>query len=145
MQSGVRELFGEGRNCAILATTMADGSPHAVSLWTAVEDDRLLFFSDRTTRKSRNIERDPRVALSVVDRANPFRTAQLRGEVVETIDGDEGLAIVDRISLRYIGEPYPAQQPLVYVVEPTWQRFDDHPVEPSWERFDQQPFAAPRA
>lgn len=131
MDAGVRELFGEGRNYPSLATTRADGAPHAVTLWTGVEGDRIVFFTSPGSVKARNIDRDPRVAFSVVDRANPYRTAQVRGEVVETRDGDPAMEVVDRISERYVGEPFAMRTMRLYVVEPRWERFTELPfVEP---------------
>ncbi len=62
----VRALFA-GRNYAHLATVGPAG-PTSVPVWIDVEGDRLVFFTQSGSRKARNIARDPRVALSVVDR-----------------------------------------------------------------------------
>ena len=78
----VRELF-EGANFAHLATVMADGSPHSVAIWAGLEGDNVVFFTQEGSLKARNMERDPRVAISITDHDDPYQTAQLRGEVVE--------------------------------------------------------------
>jgi PPOX class probable F420-dependent enzyme len=127
VDEGVRQLFGEGRNYASLATLMADGSPHAVSIWVGVEGENVVFFTSPTSLKGRNIARDPRVALSIVDRENPFRTAQVRGEVVETRTGDAAMEVVDRLSQRYVGYPFPQRDTTLYVVAPSWQKFTELP------------------
>ena len=57
-----------------------------------------------------------RVALSVTDKRNPYRSAWLRGRVARTIEGDDALAIIDRISDAYIGKPFPMRSGNVYVV-----------------------------
>src|SRR4051794_39686130 len=101
-----RELL-EGRSIVHLATLMPDGSPMSVAVWAGVEDGRPVFFTQAGSQKARNIDRDPRVALSIVDRANVYRTARLRGQVVERIKGEAALVIVDRISERYTGQPFP--------------------------------------
>src|SRR3954452_18209688 len=106
MDDEVRELFGGG-NFAHLATVMPDGSPHSVPLWTIVEDGRIAFFTQPSSRKARNLEYDPRVALSVVDRANADRRAWARGRVARTLDGEDALPVIDRISHAYIGKPFP--------------------------------------
>ncbi len=67
LPDGVRAVL-EGRNFAHLATLLPDGSPHSVAVWVGVEDGRPVFFTQPTSRKARNLEADPRVALSVVDR-----------------------------------------------------------------------------
>ena len=111
-----RELFAGG-NYVHLATVLPDGSPHSVPLWTIVEDGRIAFFTQTTSRKARNLTREPRVALSVVDRANPYHSAWARGRVAETLEGDEALAVIDRISDAYIGAPFPMRSGVVFLVE----------------------------
>jgi hypothetical protein len=68
-------------------------------------------------RKARDLGRDARIAASVTDKANPYRSGWLRGRVVRRIDGDDALAIIDRISFAYIGEPFPMRSGVVFVVE----------------------------
>jgi hypothetical protein len=55
----------------------------------------------------------------VVDRDDPYRQADVRGRVVERMDGDAALAAMDRLSQKYIGAPFPMRNPttVVYVVE----------------------------
>ena len=62
----VRALF-EGPNYAHLATVLPNGAPHSVPVWTNVEGDHVVFFTQPETRKARNLERDPRVAFSIAD------------------------------------------------------------------------------
>lgn len=129
MDPGVRELFGEGRNFPTLATLMPDGSPHAVSVWSAVDGEHILFFTaNERSQKARNVRRDPRVALSVVDLENPYRTARVRGEVVEVVTGERAGALVDAMSERYVGEPFPVREGhQVFVVEPRRASFSELP------------------
>ena len=128
MKHEIAELFGEGRNYPTLATTMDDGAPHAVSIWTAVEDDHIVFFtSNDRSRKARNIARDPRIALTVVDFTNPYRTGRVRGRVIETYDGDRAMETIDRISQRYVGEPFPTRHGTVYVVDVAHEEFTELP------------------
>ena len=70
---------------------------------------------------ARSLERDPRVALSVTDRANSYRSAWLRGRVARVIEGEEALEIIDRISHAYTSRPFPMRTGNVYVVEPDAQ------------------------
>src|SRR4051795_8965431 len=76
----VRELF-EKANYGHLATLMPDGSPHSVAVWIGFEDGRIVFFTQPNSRKARNLAADPRIAVSVIDRDNPYRTARVRGRV----------------------------------------------------------------
>lgn len=114
----VRELFA-ARNYAHLATSGPHG-PTSVPIWIGVEGDRLVFFTQRGSRKALNIGRDPRVALSIVDRDDPYRQADVRGRVVERLEGDEAIAAMDRLSQKYIGAPFPMRDPettLAFLVE----------------------------
>ena len=111
----VRALFA-APNFAHLATLLPDGSPHSVAVWADVEGDCVFFFTQPQTRKARNLARDGRVALSAVDRANPYRTAHVRGRVAERVEGEAALALIDRLALKYTGEPFPMRTGTVYLV-----------------------------
>lgn len=111
----VRALFA-APNFAHLATLLPDGSPHSVAVWADVEGDRVFFFTQPQSRKARNLARDGRVALSAVDRANPYRMAHLRGRVAETVEGEAALALIDRLAHKYTGEPFPMRSGTVYLV-----------------------------
>jgi PPOX class probable F420-dependent enzyme len=113
----VRELF-EGPNYGHLATLMPDGSPHSVAVWVGVEDGRVVFFTQPTSQKARNIARDGRVAISIVDHENPYKTGRIRGRLVATREGDEALEVIDRLSHKYTGQPFPMRSGIVYEIEP---------------------------
>jgi PPOX class probable F420-dependent enzyme len=113
----VRDLVAE-RNIGHVATLLPDGSPHSAPLWLGLEGDQISVLTSPDTLKGRNIARDPRVAISVVDLQQPNRMATVRGRVVRVVDGDEGWAIIDRIADKYIGAPYPLRTDRVaYLVE----------------------------
>jgi PPOX class probable F420-dependent enzyme len=117
----------EGPNYVHLATLMPDGAPHSVAVWGGLEGDRVCFFTQPGSLKARNVERDARVAISVTDHENPYRTAQLRGRVVETRDGDDALAVMDRLARTYTGNDFPMRSGRLYLVEPTSVRFTELP------------------
>jgi PPOX class probable F420-dependent enzyme len=105
LSDDVRALI-DGANPAHIATLMRDGSPHSVPVWIGREGDRVAFLTSPDSVKARNVSRDPRVSISVTDAAQPFSMAQVRGRVVDVLEGDEGWAGIDRISHKYIGAPY---------------------------------------
>jgi hypothetical protein len=74
--------------------------------FTDEEGDRLLVCTSEGSLKGRNTRRDPRVALSIVDFRDPYEEVQLRGRVVERRP-DPDLKIMDPVSLKYIGKPFP--------------------------------------
>jgi PPOX class probable F420-dependent enzyme len=114
----VRALF-DAPNYAALATLLPDGSPHNVTVWAGADDaGRVFFFTQPQSRKGRNLARDGRVALTIHDRENPFRTAWVRGRVVETCEGDDALALADALSRKYTGADFPLRSAVAYRVEP---------------------------
>jgi PPOX class probable F420-dependent enzyme len=89
-----------------LATTMPDGSPQLTQTWVDTDGDHVIINTVHGFQKARNIERDPRVAVSVSDPANPSRYYAVRGRVVNaTTEG--GIEHIEVLSQRYLGGPYP--------------------------------------
>jgi PPOX class probable F420-dependent enzyme len=97
-------------NFAHLATLMPDGSPQSVPVWVGREGDRILVCTGEGSLKARNTRRDSRVALSVVDFHDPYLEVQLRGRVVDRRP-DPSLKLMDPISHKYIGKPFPFRDP----------------------------------
>jgi len=117
LPDSVRTLLRRA-NFAHVATVLPSGAPHSVPVWIALEGDRMAFFTQPRSRKARNIAADPRVAISLVDHDEPYRMAQVRGRVVETVDGEAALEIIDRMAVRYTGKPFPMRSGIVFLVEP---------------------------
>ena len=113
----VRALL-EAPNFGHLATVLPDGAPHVVPIWVALEGDRIAFFTQPGSRKARNLEQDPRVAVSLTDFDNPYASVWIRGRVTDTLDGEDALKIIDRISEKYTGQPFPMRSGIVYLIEP---------------------------
>lgn len=118
-----RELL-KGRNFGHLATVMKDGSPQASPIWVDAENDYVVVNTAVGRLKERNMRRDPRVALSVVDHYDPYTKLHLRGRVVQMIEGDEAWAHIDSLNRRYhqTDRPYPrraGQQRVKVWIEPT--------------------------
>ena len=124
----VRALF-DGPNYGHLATLMSDGSPASVAVWVGIEDGRIVFFTQPGSPKARNLARDPRVAISITDHDNPYRTGRVRGRLVATREGDEALEVIDRLSHKYTGKPFPMRSGVVYEIEPERVSFMELPFE----------------
>ena len=90
MAEPVRRLI-DGANYAHLATLLPNGAPHSVPVWVGMEGDRIALMTSPNSRKARNLERDPRVALSITDKARPLVMATVRGRApsgsTETVRG----------------------------------------------------------
>ena len=97
-------------NFAHLATLMPDGSPQSVPVWVGREGEHLVICTGEDSLKAKNTRRDPRVALSIVDFTNPYEEVQIRGRVIERRP-DPDLKIMDAISHKYTGKPFPFRNP----------------------------------
>lgn len=94
------------KHLAVLSTVMPDGSPQSTPVWVDVEPDgsHILINTVVGHLKADNADRDPRVAVTVVDSQNPFRSVVVRGRVVEKRGHDEGaLDHINQLSKKYTG------------------------------------------
>ena len=105
----VRALL-DAPNYVHLSTLRADGSPRNWVVWIGVEGDYLQVCTGESTCKARDMRRDPRVGISLVDLANPYRMAAIQGRVIE-IRPDEDCRYMDPISVKYTGVPFPSRGP----------------------------------
>jgi PPOX class probable F420-dependent enzyme len=98
LNDNVRKLV-DGRNFAVVATTNADGSPQSSVVWITRDGDDLLFATVRGRRKERNLRRDPRVSVTVLDDANGYEYAEIRGTATITEQG--GRELINELSRKY--------------------------------------------
>jgi PPOX class probable F420-dependent enzyme len=87
-----------------------------------LDGDKVIFNSAKGRQKDRNVRRDPRVAISIVDPENPYRYLEIRGRVAEiTEQGAE--EHIDKMAKKYLGvDKYPYRQPgevrVIYKIQP---------------------------
>jgi PPOX class probable F420-dependent enzyme len=118
----IRQVL-DGTPIAHLASILPDGAPHAVPVWIGTHGEQVVIFTGPESRKARNLRRDPRTAISLTPPDNPFQPVVIRGRVVDWLDGDAGWEIVDRMSVKYTGQPYPREEErIVAVIEPERQK-----------------------
>lgn len=106
----VAKLFLE-KNLAFLATLMKDGSPQITPTWVDLENNTVLINTAEGRVKQRNVTRDPRVAVSIVDQHNVYNMITVRGRVIEqtTKGADEH---IDKLAKKYLGvDKYPFRSP----------------------------------
>ena len=99
----------DGKNYAVLATINPDGSPQTSVMWVGRDGGDLLFSTVEGRVKHRNMQRDPRVSVTVVDAADPENYVELRGRVSMT--PDVGRALDTRLSWKYDGRDPGADRP----------------------------------
>src|SRR5437588_11093964 len=92
----------DGPNYAVLATVNADGSPQTSVVWVGRDGSDLLISTVEGRVKHRNMLRDPRVSVTVIDSADPESYVELRGRV--TMTPDTGRRVDTRLSWKYDGK-----------------------------------------
>jgi PPOX class probable F420-dependent enzyme len=96
------------KNFAALTTLSADGQPRTHIMWVDADDDHLLVNTEVHRAKYKDMQRDPRATITVINQENPYQFIEARGRVVDTVTGDAARAHIDALSMRYGGQPYPA-------------------------------------
>ena len=80
----IRRLFEE-KNFVFVSTLMSNGYPHTTPTWVDIEDGNILINTTIGRIKQKNVSRDPRLSLAVVDHNNPYDMVTVRGRVIEQI------------------------------------------------------------
>lgn len=96
---------------AHVATLGPNGEPQTTPVWFGWDGQHLKFSQTKTRQKFRNVARDPRIALSIVDPENPYRYLEIRGEVAR-VEEDPDRDFIDEMARKYMGEErYPWHRP----------------------------------
>jgi PPOX class probable F420-dependent enzyme len=113
-----RDLL-DGNNFASIATVQPDGGPQSSIVWVKRDGDDVLFSTIRGRRKTANLEANARVSVLVIDAADPYRYAEIRGDA--QITDDPAAALIDELAVKYTGEPFntpPGQRRVIVRVRP---------------------------
>ena len=107
---------------AHVGTIGPDGEPQNNPVWFDTQDGFIRFSQTTTRQKYRNVQRDPRVAISIVDENDPYRYLEIRG-TVERIDPDPDKAFINSMAKKYLGQDVyggspPGETRVVVVVRP---------------------------
>ena len=107
---------------AHVATLGTNGEPQNNPVWFDWDGEYLLFSQTTTRQKYRNLQKDPRIALSIVDPDNPYRYLEVRGTVME-FRPDPDFAFINKMSAKYTGNDVyqgakPGEERVVIVVRP---------------------------
>jgi PPOX class probable F420-dependent enzyme len=101
------DLLKEKRALAALATLNADGSPQVTPVWVDFDGSNVLVNTAMGRVKTKNLEREPRVALTVIDPENPYRHLGLQGRATEITESGAD-AHIDKMAKKYLDkDTYP--------------------------------------
>ena len=116
-----RDLFSK-KAFAQLATLMSDGSPHVTPVWCDYDGSHIRINTAKGRVKDKNMRRNRKVALAILDPDNPYRHLAVRGEVAEITEQGAD-AHIDLLAKKYLGkDKYPFRQPgevrVLYKIRP---------------------------
>ena len=107
---------------ASLGTLMPDGRPQVTPVWCDYDGAHVIVNTAKGRAKDKNMRRDPRVTMAVIDPDNPYRYLEVRGRVVEITEQGAD-AHIDKMAKKYLNvDKYPGRQPgevrVLYKIEP---------------------------
>jgi PPOX class probable F420-dependent enzyme len=98
--------LAKGKNLATVVTLMPDGQPQALLTWIDTDGEHLLVNTEPTRQRARNVARDPRITVLIHSGDNPWDWSEVRGRVVDTVDGQPARDHIDELSHKYMGTEY---------------------------------------
>lgn len=116
-----KRFLDENPYVGVVTTLRGDGTPHSTVVWVDVEDDKLSFNTAAGRAKPKHLQRNPQVALTVVDPEDPYKWVAVSGKAKITEAGAD--AQIDKLAKKYLGkEEYPWRKPeetrLKVLIEP---------------------------
>jgi PPOX class probable F420-dependent enzyme len=94
----------DGKNFASVATLMPNGSPQVAPVWIDRDGDTIILNATISRQRTRNLKRDPRVAICIFDQSNAYSNVSIRGKAVK-ITEKGGEEHIDKMNLKYRGTP----------------------------------------
>jgi PPOX class probable F420-dependent enzyme len=98
--------FARDANYAAFTVLLGSGQPMTHVMWVDADDDHVLINTELHRAKYRAVQRDPRVAVTIWQRDDPYVYAEVRGRVVEIVTGPEAREHIDELSRKYRGRDY---------------------------------------
>ena len=98
--------LAKGKNLATVVTLMPDGQPQALLTWIDTDGEHLLVNTEPTRQRARNVAKDPRITVLIHSGDDPWDWSEVRGRVVDTVDGQPARDHIDELSHKYMGTEY---------------------------------------
>lgn len=114
--------LAKGKNLATVVTLMPDGQPQALLTWIDTDGENIWVNTEPQRQRGRNVRRDPRVTVLIHSASDPWDWSEIRGHVIEAIDGQKARDHIDELSRKYVGgdyrNPIGPQGRVIYVIAP---------------------------
>jgi PPOX class probable F420-dependent enzyme len=102
----VTEELAAGKNFASVTTMLPSGQFQTGVMWVGVRDGSVVLNTETHRKRFQNLQRDPRITVMIRDENDPYRYAEVRGEVTRTTTGPEARQNIDELSRKYTGQDY---------------------------------------
>ena len=99
--------LAKDKNLATVVTLMPDGQPQALLTWIDTDGENLLVNTEPQRQRAKNVARDPRTTVLIHSGDDPWDWSEVRGRVVDTVDGQPARDHIDELSRKYMGTEYP--------------------------------------
>ncbi len=98
--------LAQGANYGSISTMLPSGNVQTQLIWVHTDGERVVVNTEVHRQKFKNVQRDPRVTLTIRNERDPYNYAEVRGKVVETVTGPEARDHIDQLSQKYHGQDY---------------------------------------
>ncbi len=98
--------LAKGKNLATVVTLMPSGQPQALLTWIDTDGEHLLVNTEPVRQRAKNVARDPRITVLIHSAENAWDWSEVRGHVVDTVDGQSARDHIDELSRKYTGADY---------------------------------------
>ncbi|MDR7304117.1 PPOX class F420-dependent oxidoreductase [Haloactinomyces albus] len=105
----VTEELATGKNFASISTLLPNGAIQTQFIWVHAQDGKIVLNTETHRTKYRNITSDPRITVLIRDENDPYRYAEVRGEVTATTTGPQAREQIDELARKYLGKQYPPE------------------------------------
>ena len=114
----------KGKNFAFVATINKDGTPQLTPTWVDTDGENVLVNTALSRQKNKNVTRDPRITVGIFDISNPYEYVSISGKVAKKVTGKAADEHIDKLSLKYRGEPKykrwdPNEERVIFVIRPS--------------------------
>ena len=98
--------LARGKNLATVVTLMPDGQPQALLTWVDTDGEHVLVNTEPQRQRAKNVRGNPRITVLIHSDSDPWDWSEVRGRVVETVQGSEAREHIDKLSRKYVGTDY---------------------------------------
>ena len=106
LDPSIKSFITDTKNFGSISFHLSDGAIGTHVMWVDADDEHVLINTEVHRAKFKAVEKNPKVTVAVWDSANPYKYVEVRGEVVDTVRGQEARDHIDALARKYNGTDY---------------------------------------